>query len=142
MPAQPSARTLYLVDGTAQLFRAYFAIPGLTNPQGLPTNTVYGFTTMLRKLMNDEKPVGFNWTRIEEGPRHVIGFITMMGSHPDYRGLGLGAAVMRAGVNYLREAEVDRVQLTVDSQNPSAHRIYTAAGFQRIAVTLWYERRL
>ncbi|MFQ5934226.1 MAG: GNAT family N-acetyltransferase, partial [Dehalococcoidia bacterium] len=93
-------------------------------------------------LMNEEEPVGFNWTRIEEGPRHVIGFISMMGSHPDYRGLGLGVAVMRAGVNYLREAEVDRVQLTVDSQNRSAYKIYNAAGFERSAVTLWYERRL
>ena len=51
-----SRDTLYLVDGTAQLFRAYFAIRGLTNPEGLPTNAVYGFTTMLRKLIRDESP--------------------------------------------------------------------------------------
>jgi len=49
-------RTLYLVDGTSQLFRAYFAIRGLTNPDGLPTNAVFGFTSMLRKLINDEQP--------------------------------------------------------------------------------------
>jgi len=47
---------LYLVDGTSQLFRAYYAIRGLTNAQGLPTGAVYGFTTMLRKLIHDEKP--------------------------------------------------------------------------------------
>ena len=47
---------LYLVDGTSQLFRAYFAISGLTNPEGLPTNAVYGFTTMLRKLLKEEGP--------------------------------------------------------------------------------------
>ena len=47
---------LYLIDGTAQLFRAYFAIHGLTNDAGLPTNAVYGFTTMLRKLLDDESP--------------------------------------------------------------------------------------
>ena len=53
-PAKPE--TLYLVDGTSQLFRAYFAIRGLTNSEGLPTNAVYGFTTMLRKLIQDERP--------------------------------------------------------------------------------------
>jgi DNA polymerase-1 len=47
---------LYLIDGTSQLFRAFFAIRGLTNSSGLPTGAVFGFTTMLRKLLNDEKP--------------------------------------------------------------------------------------
>jgi DNA polymerase-1 len=56
MPAQRSTKTLYLVDGTSQLFRAYFAIHGLTNAEGLPTGAVYGFTTMLQKLLRDEQP--------------------------------------------------------------------------------------
>jgi DNA polymerase-1 len=56
MPAKRSPKTLYLVDGTSQLFRAYFAIHGLTNADGLPTNAIYGFTTMLRKLIRDEHP--------------------------------------------------------------------------------------
>ena len=42
--------TVYLIDGSAQLHRAYFAIKGLATSRGLPTNAVYGFTTMLRKL--------------------------------------------------------------------------------------------
>jgi DNA polymerase-1 len=50
------ARALYLVDGTSQLFRAYFAIRGLATAKGMPTNAVYGFTTMLRKLLKEEKP--------------------------------------------------------------------------------------
>lgn len=48
--------TLYLVDGTSQLFRAYFAIRGLTNADGLPTGAVFGFTNMLRKLVHEEQP--------------------------------------------------------------------------------------
>jgi DNA polymerase-1 len=56
MPAESPSKTLYLVDGTSQLFRAYYAIRSLTNAEGLPTNAVYGFTTMLRKLVRDEKP--------------------------------------------------------------------------------------
>ncbi len=48
-------RTLYLVDGTSQLYRAYYAIRRLSNADGLPTNATYGFTTMLRKLLRDEQ---------------------------------------------------------------------------------------
>ena len=50
------AQTVYLIDGSAQLHRAYFAIKGLATTRGLPTNAVYGFTTMLRKLYEDEEP--------------------------------------------------------------------------------------
>ncbi len=47
---------LYLVDGMFHIYRAYYAIRALTNKQGLPTNAVYGFTNMLRKLISEEKP--------------------------------------------------------------------------------------
>ena len=56
MDGSDKPRTLYLVDGTAQVFRAYFAIRGLSNDAGLPTNAVYGFTAMLLKLIREEKP--------------------------------------------------------------------------------------
>ncbi|MFQ5876781.1 MAG: DNA polymerase I [Acidobacteriota bacterium] len=49
-------RTLYLVDGTNNIFRAFYAIRGLTTSRGLPTNAVYGFTTMLRKLLREQRP--------------------------------------------------------------------------------------
>jgi DNA polymerase I len=48
--------TLYLVDGSGYIFRAYYAIRPLTNSQGLPTNAIYGFTTMLLKLIREKKP--------------------------------------------------------------------------------------
>jgi DNA polymerase-1 len=49
-------RTLFLIDGSAQLHRAYFAIRSLATTRGLPTGATYGFTTMLRKLYQDEDP--------------------------------------------------------------------------------------
>jgi DNA polymerase I len=52
MPQQTQKR-LILVDGSSFLFRAYHAIPLLTNPQGVPTNAVYGVSNMLRKLIAD-----------------------------------------------------------------------------------------
>ena len=48
-----SPQHLYLVDGSAYIFRAYHRLPPLTNPQGVPVGAVYGYTTMLWKLADD-----------------------------------------------------------------------------------------
>jgi DNA polymerase-1 len=48
-----STQRLILIDGSSFLFRAYHAIPSLTNKVGLPTNAIYGVANMLRKLMTD-----------------------------------------------------------------------------------------
>jgi DNA polymerase-1 len=45
-----------LVDGSNYLYRAFYAIPALTNSKGFPTNAIYGFTNMLLKLLRDIKP--------------------------------------------------------------------------------------
>ncbi|WP_435200337.1 DNA polymerase I [Qipengyuania sp. 902] len=50
MAAQPH---LYLVDGSAYIFRAYHRLPPLTDPEGTPVGAVYGYTTMLWKLAED-----------------------------------------------------------------------------------------
>ena len=55
MPHSDKKR-LFLVDAMSQIYRAYYALPSLSNSRGLPTNAVYGFTMMLRKLITAEKP--------------------------------------------------------------------------------------
>lgn len=45
-----------LIDGNSIIYRAFFAMPPLTNSAGMHTNAVYGFTTMLLKLLEEEKP--------------------------------------------------------------------------------------
>ncbi len=49
-------KTIYLIDGTGYIHRAYHAIRGLTNSKGLPTNAAFGFTRMLLKLIEDRNP--------------------------------------------------------------------------------------
>jgi DNA polymerase-1 len=49
-------KTIYLIDGTAYIYRAYHAIRELSNSKGLPTNAIFGFTRMLMKLMEDRSP--------------------------------------------------------------------------------------
>ncbi|WP_028594257.1 DNA polymerase I [Paenibacillus assamensis] len=45
-----------IIDGNSIANRAFYAMPPLTNSQGIHTNAVYGFTTMLLKLVEEEKP--------------------------------------------------------------------------------------
>ena len=47
---------LVLVDGNSLMYRAYHALPPLDNGEGVPTNAVYGFLSMLLKALADEKP--------------------------------------------------------------------------------------
>ncbi|HEX6161695.1 MAG TPA: DNA polymerase I, partial [Thermoanaerobaculia bacterium] len=54
MPAKRP--TLFIIDGSNNVYRSYYAIRGLTNSSGLATNAVYGFVTTLRKLLKDFEP--------------------------------------------------------------------------------------
>ncbi|MCX5829287.1 MAG: DNA polymerase I [Deltaproteobacteria bacterium] len=53
IPPQP---TLFLIDGNNYVFRAFYAIPSLTNSKGFPTNAIYGFATMLIRIIKEWKP--------------------------------------------------------------------------------------
>lgn len=74
MPSLESNRkTLYLIDGSAYIYRAFFALPAMNNSKGLQTNAILGFTTMLLKIMREKKPDGLVVAFDEKGPtlRHA-----------------------------------------------------------------------
>ncbi|MBW2600032.1 MAG: DNA polymerase I, partial [Deltaproteobacteria bacterium] len=56
MAEKTSNSTLFLIDGTNYIYRAFYAIRGLSNSRGFPTNAIYGFTNMLMKLCRDWEP--------------------------------------------------------------------------------------
>ncbi len=64
---------LFIIDGNSFCYRAYYAIRSLSNSKGEPTNAIYGFVTMLRKLIHDEKPeyLAMCFDRPEPTFRHV-----------------------------------------------------------------------
>ena len=66
--------TLYLIDGSAYIYRAYHAIAPLSNSTGLPTNAVYGFTTILRRLIKEREPSYAAVAFDSKGPvfRHLL----------------------------------------------------------------------
>ena len=67
-----SKQHLYLVDGSAYIFRAYHRLPPLTNPQGVPVGAVYGYTTMLWKLAEDLHQA--------DGPTHLAVILDKAGT--------------------------------------------------------------
>ncbi|HUR79589.1 MAG TPA: DNA polymerase I [Thermoanaerobaculia bacterium] len=48
--------SLFIIDGSNNVYRSYYAIRNLTNSAGFSTNAVYGFVTTLRKLLKDHDP--------------------------------------------------------------------------------------
>ncbi|MEA3417144.1 MAG: DNA polymerase I [Thermodesulfobacteriota bacterium] len=67
-------KTLYLIDGSAYIYRAYHAIHSLTNSKGLPTNAAFGFTRTLLKLIEERAPEYLAMFFDAKGPtfRHKI----------------------------------------------------------------------
>src|SRR5882757_11251837 len=53
-PETETPPRLYLVDGSSYVYRAFHAIPFLSTSKGVPTNAVYGFMTMMLKLLRED----------------------------------------------------------------------------------------
>jgi DNA polymerase-1 len=53
--SEPTPR-LFLIDGSSYIFRAFYAIPALSNSTGLPTNAIFGFTNILLKFLKQYQP--------------------------------------------------------------------------------------
>jgi DNA polymerase-1 len=64
--------TLYLVDAMSNIHRAYHAIQRLSTSSGRPTNAIYGFVTMLRKMLREHTPqlCAVAWDGPERTQRH------------------------------------------------------------------------
>ncbi len=62
--------TLYLIDGNSYLYRAFYAIRGLTASDGTPTNAIFGFTNMIMKLLKEKNPDNFAIVFDMPGPTH------------------------------------------------------------------------
>lgn len=66
-------KTLVIIDGNSIINRAFYALPDLTNKQGLHTNAIYGFTTMLFKIIENYRPTHISVAFDKKAPtfRHL-----------------------------------------------------------------------
>jgi DNA polymerase-1 len=71
---------VWLIDGSGYIFRAYYAMRRLTTSKGVATNAVFGFTTMLLKVIKEHQPrfVGIAFDVGGKNFRHAI--------YPEYKG--------------------------------------------------------
>lgn len=94
----------------------------------------------------EDRPVGYCWARInaEENAarRRKKGQIHMLGVDPDHRKKKIGKHVLITGLSYLKDKGIDVVELTTDSENEAARRLYYSMGFKEQSVTNWYEKGL
>ena len=83
---------------------------------------------------------GYCWTHQETPGAH--GIIDMVGVLPSRQGHGIGLAVTAAGLDHLIGIGAVPVEITVDSENPPAIRVYERLGFATEWRSVWYEARL
>ena len=62
---------LVLIDGNSLSFRAFYALPLLSNKAGIHTNAVYGFAMLLEKIMREEQPSLFSDLRLTPAKQHL-----------------------------------------------------------------------
>lgn len=93
-------------------------------------------------IMDGDKPAAYNWTMLNKAADGLPeGVISMTGVHPNYRGRGIGRAVVSAGIAHLAARGAASVSLEVDSDNAPARELYLKLGFRRVSKTVWRELR-
>ena len=88
----------------------------------------------------DGKMIAYCWvTRKGDEP---VGRVHMIGVDPQYRGMKLGRGVLMRGLKHLKDLGIEELEVTVDSQNQAAYRLYLDVGFRVWKISLWYQRRV
>ena len=67
-------------------------------------------------------------------------WIVQVGTHPKWRGRGLGAALVVEALRRFKAAGAEHVTLDVNANNPSATRVYTWLGFESVGRRARYVR--
>lgn len=116
--------------------------PNTTEETRARVRLKWSFPDGILIVHDGERPAAYNWTLRARKDGASVGWIAMIGVHPDHRGQGLGEAVIGAGMALLKNKGVRRIELEVDSANAAARRLYVKLGFQKIGEATWFERNL
>ncbi|MDH4317412.1 MAG: DNA polymerase I [Desulfobulbaceae bacterium] len=129
--------TIYLIDGSAYIYRAYHAIPPLNNSSGLPTHAILGFTNILRRIIRERSPKMLAVAWDTKGPvfRHRI--------YKDYKAnrpsmpedLSVQIPYIKNIVSAFNISSLETGDLEADDLIASATARYSAAGYPIIIVS-------
>ena len=94
--------------------------------------------------MDKGEVIGYCWTVAERGRGSSRGKkkgrIYMLGVDTDYRSRDIGRKLLRAGLLHLKNKGREIIDITVDSQNVVAVKLYRSLGFKSREQTIWYEK--
>ncbi|HET7058716.1 MAG TPA: DNA polymerase I [Nitrospiraceae bacterium] len=133
----PIRKTLYLIDGSAYIYRAFFALPPLSNSKGQQTNAVYGFTTMLLKILREHTPDCLAVVFDEKGPtqRHEE-FKAYKAQRPEMpHGMQAQIPLIHRVVQAMAVPVIRQVGLEADDLIGTLARKAEAAGLHVVIVT-------
>ena len=129
--------TVYLIDGSSYIHRAYHAVRNLANSRGFPTNASLGFTRMLLKLMAERDPAYLAVVFDARGPtfRHEI--------YPDYKAnrppmpedMAVQIPVIKSIVGSLNVAMLEKAGYEADDIIGTLARKCEEKGFRVVMVT-------
>jgi len=130
-------KTIYLVDGSAYIHRAYHAIKSLSNSKGFPTNAVFGFTNMLLKLCSDAAPEYLGVVLDSPGPtfRHQLYGAYKANRPPMSEELRVQLPVIKCVLQAMKLQVMEREGFEADDIIGTLARICEAQGFDVVMVT-------
>ncbi len=118
---------IYLIDGFSLLYRAFYALPqGIATTSGLPTNALYGFTSMILKLLDSDEEVGLGVVWDSGKPRFRLEV------YPEYK-------AQRSSMPEELRVQLDHLDEILEAMNIPAVR---AEGFEADDVLATLSRRI
>jgi DNA polymerase I len=130
-------KRIYLIDGSAYIYRAYHAIRSLSNATGFPTNAIFGFTRMLLKLIDERAPQYMGMFFDVKGPtfrhRQYADYKANRPPMPD--DLVMQVAPIKTVTEAFRIPVIEMEGYEADDLIGTTARQAQAAGFEVILVT-------
>jgi len=132
-----TGQQLYLIDGSAYIYRAYHAIQSLSNAKGFPTNAIFGFTRMLLKLIEERTPDYIGMFFDAKGPtfRHELYAEYKANRPPMPEDMAVQIAPIKTVTEAFRIPVFEMAGYEADDLIGTMARRAEAAGFEVVMVT-------
>ena len=129
--------TVYLVDGSSYIHRAYHAIRNLSNSKGLPTNAVLGFAKMTLKLMQEKSPAYMLIAFDAKGPtfRHDLYKAYKANRPPMPEDLQVQIPYIRAFVKAMNVAMIEKEGYEADDVIGTLARLGEEKNYRIVIIT-------